>query len=123
MYGNLSPEQAKRIKEENIKRLNYNLAYYKKRVEVILESIDAQREDIEELIKRGYDIHDYELSHAKAVLNDIIRDYELAVRGLQSTEKELGLPVTQYESIPHVDAREVPKGYKVKEWDHPHVHL
>lgn len=123
MYGNLSPEQARRFKEERIKELNYNLAYYKESVEVILRSIGAQREDIEELIKRGYDIHDHELSHAKAVLNYYIRDYNYAVQALHHTEEELGLPLTPYESIPKVDAREVPEGYKVKEWDHPHVLL
>lgn len=123
MYGNLSPEQARRFKEEEIKELNYLLVYYKERVEACLSSISSQREDIEKLIKRGYDIHDHELIHEQAVLNYYIRDYKLAVEALQSIEKDLGLPLTPYESIPKVDAREVPEGYKVKEWDHPHVHL
>lgn len=123
MYGNLSPEQAKRIKEERIKELNYLLAYYKEDVEIILESIDAQREHIEELIKRGYDVDDHELTHEQARLNYYIRDYNYAVGAVHRKEEELGLPITPYESIPKVDAREVPEGYKVKEWDHPHVLL
>ena len=123
MNTNLSPaEEARRIEEERIKLLDC-LAYWKERVEACLRSISSKREDIEKLIKRGYDIHDHELIHEQAVLNDTIRDYEIAVEAVQSTEEDLGLPITPYESIPHVDAREVPEGYKVKEWDHPHVHL
>ena len=111
MYDNLSPEQVQRFKEERIKRLNYNLAYYKKRIEAILETIDVQRVHIRGLIKRGYDVHDHydELRNARAALNGFIDDYDYSVEAVQSIEKELGLPVTPYESIPHVAQREVPK--------------
>ena len=107
MYDNLSPEQVQRFKEERIKRLNYNLAYYKKRIEAILETIDVQRVYIEGLIKRGYDVHDHyqELSHARTALNYYIDDYNYAVQAVHHKEEELGLPVTPYESIPYVDAR------------------
>lgn len=123
MYNNLSPEEVRRFKEKERLENFDRLTRWKERVEIILESISSKREDIEKLIKRGYDIHDHELIHEQAVLNDTIRDYELEVRSIHNIEKELGLPITPYESIPKVDAREVPEGYKVKEWDHPHVHL
>ena len=123
MNTNLSPaEEARRIEEERIKLLDC-LAYYKERAEMVLETIDSRRKGIEELIERGYDVHDHELSHAKAVLNYTIDDYDYAVEAVHHIEEELGLPLTPYESIPHVDAREVPEGYKVREWDHPHVLL